>query len=258
MAFTLISLEELIKKNVTHQTYKITEKKHPSGEVYEVSIIATAVDGNRKYAAEKDISIYQRNEKLVLDKDGLPYYEGHIGNVPYRRHDDIFWGNRSFASSMGQLHQNAVFNVLGNFRKNNHPAYKAFLDSVGEVIAKLAGIKDAYDIAYYEEDKSMLQQFSEWEKKAFRYLTTTSGYSWDGYKPANHSLKKISLAHKQHVDGISGSTKEEALFLHWYSEYLKKNNYPYGNDYAPLYSVLAALVGQVQGELKQAGFIEKA
>ncbi len=255
MTFIEVSLEALLQKAASDRKYRVLEKNHPSGEIYEATIIATATDGTKTYAAEKTLSIYHKEEKIVIDNNGLPFYEGNLGPIPYKRHDIFFLGNRSFAGAMSQSHQRAVFEVLAELKRTKHTTYNEFRKAVETVIAKLPAIKDAYDGEYYNVGKSKLMQFSDWEKTAFRYMTAKHWYSWEGYRPRNHTCNNVSLQQRQKVDGISGKTKEEALFLHWYVAYLKKNNYLGTNDYQPLYKALTEWIQQTKEQLTLTGFV---
>lgn len=257
MAFIKKSLEELLKESGQYsgkKTYRLIEKNHPAGDIYETKIFANAEDGNDVYVAEKLLSIYSATRKVEVDDKGFPCYVGKLGPFNYESYDIIFLRNTGFACAMGQMHQKKIFEVYNILENTKNPLLDDFQKDVETVINKLDEIKDAYDADYYVNDKTKLSKLTGWEKNAFNFLTSIGG-GFAGYKPENHNLIHINLDDKQKVDGISGKTKREALFLHWYKEYLHNNKYPNECIEDTLYPLLNKWKKSVEDKLTKAGFV---
>src|SRR3989338_1340261 len=240
MVFIRKSLEDLIDTNAQYsgkKTYRFIEKSHSAGNIYETNIFASAESGNDIYVAEKLLSIYSATRKIDVDDKGFPCYIGKFGPFNYKSYDIIFRRNTGFACAMGQTHQKNIFEIYGILETTKNPLLNDFQKDVETVINKLEDIKVAYDTYYYLSDDSKLNQLTYWEETVFNFLTSLNS-EFDGYKQENHNLNDINLDDKQKVDGISGETKREALFLHWYKDYLYNNNYPNESIEDTLYPLL--------------------
>ena len=225
-----VSLDELLSfEGLAAKQYAIIETGHDSGGYcLEVEIQAKGCVGSELYVASRRVRQDVREKCWKLDDVWLPYIEASVGSQTIMYYDRLFLGNTSFATAMAKMHQDYVFQILEEVKKEQHPLYRKFQEDLSKIIEETQCIKEAKDRKHYFGDGAFLQKYSKCDLLIFEYLCTKKMRFKLGsseYDPDNYCTEQIDLSDKQHVDCVAGKTKGEAAFLVWYGDYLRKNGY---------------------------------